>query len=198
MSINKIRPFVGLILAGGYSSRMGKDKALLEINGETLIQRNIKLLKKIGASEVFVSRNDFSEGSLPDIYPHHGPLSGIHSALFQSKLCHHSDPIIVLPVDMPLLSEDLLICLVEAGLTMDNAVHYLEHPLPAFIPNSNLTREYLEVILSDISATKPSRSIKRFLTRIDAVQLTTAENDKLINTNTPEQWANLINNLPSH
>ncbi|MBU2917014.1 molybdenum cofactor guanylyltransferase [Psychrosphaera sp. F3M07] len=195
MSTNKIRPFVGLILAGGYSSRMGEDKALLEIDGETLLQRNIKLLKQIGATDVFVSRNDFSEGSLPDIYPHQGPLSGVHSALFQSQLCHNSAPIIVLPIDMPLLSEDLLICLVEAGLTMDNAVHYIEHPLPAFIPNSNLTREYLEAILSDISATKPSRSIRRFLTRIDAVQLSTGENDKLINTNTPEQWCDLINSL---
>jgi molybdopterin-guanine dinucleotide biosynthesis protein A len=192
-----IRPFIGLILAGGKSSRMGEDKAFLQIDGESLLQRSINLLKRIGASEVLVSRNDFTHGSLPDIYPEHGPLSGIHSALFE-MVSKKSTPILVIPVDMPLLSEDLLICLVEAGLTMDTAVHYLEHPIPAFIPNTNLTRSYLESILSDVSAAKPSRSIQRFLSRIGAVQLSTAENDKLINTNTPEQWHKFINNLQRH
>jgi len=204
MSINgqNTRAFIGLILAGGQSSRMGEDKAFLQIDGKTLLQRNINLLKRIGACEVLVSRNDFSQGCLPDIYPNHGPLSGIHSALFKDysdeQVTKNRPPILVIPVDMPLLSEDLLICLVEAGLTMDTAVHYLEHPIPAFIPNTNLTRGYLESLLSDVSATKPSRSIQRFLSRIGAVQLSTAENDKLINTNTPEQWHKFINNLQRH
>jgi molybdopterin-guanine dinucleotide biosynthesis protein A len=195
MTTQTIRPFIGLILAGGDSSRMGADKALLEINGETLLQRNIALLKRIGAADVFISRNDFTEGSLPDIYPHHGPLSGIHSALFQSNLYHLSTPILVLPIDMPLLSEDLLICLVEAGLTMSSPVHYAEHPLPAFILNSSVVREYLETILSDVTAARPSRSVTRFLERIGAVQLSTTEAEKLVNTNTPEQWGEMVNNF---
>lgn len=193
-STKNIRPFVGLVLAAGYSSRMGQDKAQLKFNGETLLQRNITLLQDVGAADVFVNRNDFTEGSLPDIYPDHGPLSGIHSALFESKESCLSVPILVLPIDMPLLSEELLICLVEAGLTMNSAVYYMDHPLPVFIPNTSMAREYLETILSDVSVAKPSRSVQRFLKCINAIPLSTSENDKLINTNTPEQWHELVNN----
>ena len=40
-----MQKITGLVLAGGRSSRMGTNKALLEINGETLLNRAVRLLE---------------------------------------------------------------------------------------------------------------------------------------------------------
>ena len=47
--------FTGVVLAGGRSSRMGRDKALLEIDGCTLLDRAVALLHEAGAATVIVS-----------------------------------------------------------------------------------------------------------------------------------------------
>ena len=49
-------PCIGVVLAGGKSSRMGEDKALLKLaNGNTLLQQSIHLLQTAGIEEVVVS-----------------------------------------------------------------------------------------------------------------------------------------------
>ena len=58
----------GLVLAGGRSSRMGRDKATLRVEGETLIQRQVRLLVRIGIREVFLSRPAVEAGP-PDAVP---------------------------------------------------------------------------------------------------------------------------------
>jgi molybdopterin-guanine dinucleotide biosynthesis protein A len=47
--------FGAVILAGGKSSRMGRDKAFLETGGESLLARQIALVREVGAREVFIS-----------------------------------------------------------------------------------------------------------------------------------------------
>ena len=47
--------FGAVILAGGKSSRMGRDKAFLEIGGPSLLARQISLVRDIGAAEIFIS-----------------------------------------------------------------------------------------------------------------------------------------------
>lgn len=187
MSHKPSTKFNGLLLAGGRSSRMGQDKALLSIHGETLLQRGQKLLKAAGAEQVFVSRNEFTLGYLPDVYPNKGPLSGIHAALDNSDL-----PLLVIPIDMPLLTKELLEPIVQAGLTMETAIHYVDHQLPLFVPNSRLVKEYLEKNLTDSCKQKRHLSIKRFLLTIGSAQLCTQNPEKLINTNTPEQWCQVL------
>lgn len=102
--------FSAVILAGGQSSRMGRDKAWLEIGGETLLARQIKLVRAAGATEVFISgraERDYSTFGPPvltDNFPHCGPLAGIESAL---RICR--GPLLLgLAVDMPHLTVALL------------------------------------------------------------------------------------------
>src|ERR1035438_9547728 len=47
--------FSAVILAGGKSSRMGRDKAWLEVGRQTLLARQIQLAQAAGATEIFVS-----------------------------------------------------------------------------------------------------------------------------------------------
>jgi molybdopterin-guanine dinucleotide biosynthesis protein A len=102
--------FSAVILAGGQSSRMGRDKAALELAGETLLARQIRLVQAAGAAEVFISgragRDDTKFGCpvLADNFPQAGPLAGIESAL--QKCCNPL--LLVLAVDMPLMSAAVL------------------------------------------------------------------------------------------
>ena len=57
--------FSAVILAGGRSQRMGQDKAWLRLNGKPLIERQIELVRELGAEEVFISgRADTNYDSL--------------------------------------------------------------------------------------------------------------------------------------
>ncbi len=92
-----------VILAGGQSLRMGRDKAALELVGETLLARQIKLVQAAGAAEVFISGRagrDYSRFGCPvlaDNFPQAGPLAGIESALQKCR----NPLLLVLAVDMP-------------------------------------------------------------------------------------------------
>lgn len=98
----------GIILAGGLSSRMGRDKTLLLYNNETLIKRTLRKLQTV-ADEIIIASNNTAKYNIsdiievPDTYPGMGPLGGMHAGL---SVCKHNYAFIV-SCDMPLFSEDL-------------------------------------------------------------------------------------------
>ena len=78
-----------IILAGGKSSRMGTDKALLQIEGKTLIDRAVQLVKPL-CSQIIISSNSENheiEGltRIADEFQNCGPMSGIYSCLKASQ-----------------------------------------------------------------------------------------------------------------
>lgn len=96
-----------VILAGGKSSRMGFDKQLIMLDGESLVKRNISKLKTIFDEIIVVTNNPkYYEGLgvslLRDIYFQKGPLSGIHVALKNAK----SQYVYLLACDMPELDTE--------------------------------------------------------------------------------------------
>ncbi|SHF29187.1 molybdenum cofactor guanylyltransferase [Desulforamulus putei DSM 12395] len=79
-------PFSAVILAGGSSSRMKTNKAMLKINGKTLIQIIIDRLIPHFKEILIISNQPehYSHFGLPiygDIFLNRGPLAGIHSGL---------------------------------------------------------------------------------------------------------------------
>lgn len=95
------------VLAGGRSSRMGADKALLPFRGRTLLERALDLARTVTASPRIVgSREQYSAYGevIEDAYPGQGPLAGIHAALRASG----TDFNLVLAVDTPLLQPEFL------------------------------------------------------------------------------------------
>ncbi|MBV8438838.1 MAG: molybdenum cofactor guanylyltransferase [Silvibacterium sp.] len=95
------------ILAGGQSTRMGRDKALLPFHGRPLIEHALASLRALGFSpRIAGSRPDLAVWApiLGDSYPGSGPLAGIEAALSASD----ADLNLFLPIDMPLLPPDFL------------------------------------------------------------------------------------------
>src|SRR3984885_5429439 len=93
----------GFVLAGGRSTRMGQDKALLQLAGRSLVDVALDKLRVIGvnAPRIAAARSDLSSHApvVPDLHPGCGPLSGIEAAL-EATTCPLN---LFLPVDMPLL-----------------------------------------------------------------------------------------------
>ena len=106
----------GIIVAGGRSSRIGVDKALLKVGGSTMIERIISVLQQV-AGHVLISAGNgkysFTGYShVEDKFADIGPIGGIYSALKAS-----STPInIVVSCDLPFLSVDLLDYLLQNSL----------------------------------------------------------------------------------
>lgn len=92
----------GYVLAGGKSSRMGRNKALLELAGKPLVRHAVEKLRRVCMDVRVLSDNPkLSEYApiLPDLHPGCGPMGGIEAALLHSA----SDWNLFLPVDMPFL-----------------------------------------------------------------------------------------------
>jgi len=95
-----------VLLAGGESRRMGKEKATIVFNGEPLWQRQITLLRHLGANKILVSAR--AERSwrpadtelVLDQPPSRGPISGLTAALARTRTSH----LVALGVDMPFVT----------------------------------------------------------------------------------------------
>ncbi len=83
-------PFVtGLVLAGGSSRRMGQNKPLLVLGGETLIARQLRLLRGVCRSVAVLGPTEWFTGLdvavLPDELPGRGPLGGLYTGLKRTR-----------------------------------------------------------------------------------------------------------------
>ena len=97
----------GFVLAGGKSSRMGQDKAFMQLGQRTLLEHALELARAatgnawiVGSAEKFASFGPVVE----DIYPGRGPLAGIQAALAGTR----SELNLIMAVDMPFLQLDFL------------------------------------------------------------------------------------------
>ena len=100
------------VLAGGRSSRMGQDKALLPFDNGNLLLHALAITSElagktyiVGPKERYAQFGDVVE----DIYPGCGPLGGIHAALSATG----TDLNLILSVDMPWMTSQFLRWLVE-------------------------------------------------------------------------------------
>jgi molybdenum cofactor guanylyltransferase len=110
----------GFVLAGGKSSRMGTDKAFLEFDGKTLLERALAVVAAACGRVTIVGDPDrFSKYGpvVADVFPGCGPLGGIHAALVSST----AELNLMVAVDMPFVSGELLTFLFAAA-EKNNAV----------------------------------------------------------------------------
>jgi len=170
---------IGLVLAGGQSSRMGRDKAELILDNERLVDKALSLLKSVGCGEILVS----GAGGLADRYPKGGPLSGIDAAV---STLPDTAKILVIPVDMPNLTAPLLQALVQQAQTK-NGGHFCLQPLPCYLIVSPKLRKYLLNVLTQPNS---DRSLFSMFQELGVPEISQPENSKTLfdNCNTPEQF----------
>jgi len=109
------------ILAGGKSTRMGTDKAFVDYEGRTLVERALDLARSV-TSEVCIvgSREKFAPFApvVEDIFQECGPLGGIHAALRASA----AELNLMLAVDTPFVSRAFLQYLINQARGAPEAV----------------------------------------------------------------------------
>ncbi len=102
----------GVIIAGGKSLRMGYDKKQIEYSGKTFLDKAIELLSNI-TDEVIVSSNEelpIDIHIIKDEIEEAGPMGGIYTVLKNIQ----NDLALVIPADLPLLTEEVLQHLIKA------------------------------------------------------------------------------------
>lgn len=117
-----MRKISGIILAGGKSSRIGEDKAFLTYEGKSFIERAVENLRPY-CSEIIIS-SDNPQISIPDTHrlsdeiADIGPLGGLYTCLKRSSY----DEAIVIPIDTPFLTPELIDCILEHSRGYDVTV----------------------------------------------------------------------------
>lgn len=178
-------PWTGVVLAGGRSSRMGRDKALLEWQGRPLIEHMQQLLRQAGATRVVVSGHYPQYDAIADRMPGRGPLGGLHSvaeALTDGEL-------LVLPVDMPQLHEHLLHRLLSAPSCA--CVILAHYRLPMRLRLDQRCRTLLTHLLADPTGPHSLQALQYAL-QCQSLAASTDDASTLANCNTPAQWQALF------
>lgn len=163
----------GVVLAGGLSSRMGQDKAVLPFHGRPLIDHMIDLLHASGCKDVFVGGQRAGYQCIPDRAPNQGPAVAMRDVLRELGAYQG---VLFVPVDMPLLTPDFL----RQLLTHEKGAFFEGWPLPSYIASSPVRS----------SAT----SVQAFLAEMGILPVRCpADAEKfLVNLNTPDEWKRVV------
>lgn len=102
-----------IILAGGASRRMGRDKSDLMIDGKTFLEMQIEKGEKLGISDIILSGyhgdKKYKYPVVTDRIPGKGPLGGLEACLRRAENPH----CLVLGVDVPLVPVQELSALIS-------------------------------------------------------------------------------------
>ena len=122
----RYHPHVGtdvsaFILTGGKSTRMGTDKAFVQLDGRTLLARILDVTRSVTPSvQIVGDRSKFVAFApvVEDIFPNCGPLAGIHAALRATQ----TDLNLILAVDVPFVSLAFLQYLITRAQNSPEAI----------------------------------------------------------------------------
>jgi molybdopterin-guanine dinucleotide biosynthesis protein A len=186
-------PLNGLVLAGGKSTRMGEDKALLQWHGKEQMYYLADLLKQF-CNEVFISCRVDQASSIDkkyeviaDEFENAGPLAAIISAFHQTKNCAW----LVIACDLPLLDEKTIDFLVQqrdetmVATTFKSPYDNLPEPLITIWEPKALP--LLETALSE-KRYSPQRVLMNSKTKM----IEAPDANALLNVNTPEDKEKII------
>jgi molybdenum cofactor guanylyltransferase len=139
------------LLAGGHSTRMGRDKALLPFAGRPLVAHALALLAEAGLPATIVGNRPDLQSFAPvldDIESGQGPLAGICAALASTSARY----IVFLSVDQPLLPASLLTYLLRHAFTTASAVTVASVNGAAQTFPAVLDRSLLPALQQDLAA----------------------------------------------
>lgn len=182
-----------VILTGGQSRRMGKNKAELKMDGCTFLDKLVNELDCFDELMVSVDEEvkhpEIKYPMVEDLYHDCGPMSGVYSALKKSV----SDALIVVPCDVPLfsrsLAKDMIACLdSKTDAVIAKTEDGREHPLCGIYTKNCLNK--LEECLKS-----GNYRMRGALSKLHVKTYMTEERSwRIQNVNTPEEYEKLIRN----
>ena len=171
--------WTGVVLAGGRSARMGRDKAMLNWHGAPLIAHMYGLLEQAGAVKVVVSGRYPAYAGIEDLRPGLGPLGGLLSVAASLP----DSELVVVPVDMPRLTPAYLHPLLAAS---SRCVTFDGYVLPMRL---RLDGESRAALCRLGTAPQMQRSLRALQHTLAVTRLPVpADTVGFDNCNTPEQW----------
>lgn len=174
MAVNS--KILGVVLAGGRSSRMGVNKVFMNYKGVSLVDRARAMLEKMPEiSKTVVSGTPEHIEAVADRRPYDGPAQAMLGIIEQLP---DYDGYMFVPVDMPLLTAIDIRHLIQT----ETSGSFEGWPLPAFIKRP----QYLEPL-------QEIRSVRDLLDAVGSSNVTPTRDMQahLFNVNTPEDWQKL-------
>ncbi len=173
---------LGVILAGGLSSRMGTDKANLIINHKSMLENATDLLRSSKVNTICVSGREYGSHWVLDVFPNLGPLGGLYAVIKSGKYKQYKY-ILVIPVDMPLLASSVILKLINQ-VQISQAICYYQYPLPILLENNKFLAKQLEILIDNGSVnTTQVRSFKALTSRLTTSYINSEQIDPLYFSN---------------
>lgn len=174
---------------------MGRDKAGLVVNGETLLNRQLRLLREAGATELLVitATDSKTPEALPedvkvvsDRAPGLGPLGGIEAALDAAG----APLVLIVAVDLPAMAPDWLRRIIERSMESRGVVPSFANryePLAAIYPKAAISAARASLASGDLVL---QRFVQAAATAgfVEVWELSEADSLVLVNWNRPEDW----------
>jgi molybdopterin-guanine dinucleotide biosynthesis protein A len=176
----------GFVLVGGRSSRMGRDKALLPLDGATLIEHIASRVREAAGNATLVGSPDRYQGLgypvIPDRMQDCGPLGGVCTALSASR----ADWNLIVACDMPAVTAGFFEELFRAAEASG---------ADCLIPETAAGLEPLCAVYhrrcgdaADRALTRNIRKMHDFVSSLHARKWPVPDPSRLLNANTPEEW----------
>ena len=163
------------ILAGGLSTRMGRDKARLRLNRRTMLGVIRARAKHLGLRVRVIRR---------DLKPRCGPLGGIYTALKTTRF----EAVLFLACDMPFVSPALLQRVLGTFRPGQSALFVRKGKrvgFPFLLPHSALP-----VVVNQLTRAEFSLQNVATILKAKTIQMPRAMSGELFNINTPAEWEN--------
>ena len=174
------------IMAGGRSTRMGRDKALVELGGRTLLQRALDTWQNYGGAVQLsvgaAERGALAPAGIPavaDRYRDCGPLGGLHAGLLECR----TELLLLTAVDCPFVTAELADGLLAAIGRADACVYTAAERLQ---PLFGLYRRTCLAPAAELLAAGEYK-MGLLLCRVETIRLPAADPAPFRNLNTPEE-----------
>jgi len=186
----------GVILAGGESRRMGRDKAFLDLGGCPMIAIVADRLRQV-ADEIIISADNverfapYGDRCVPDLYHGVGTLGGIHAGLLAAS----HDLAVIVGCDMPLLNPDVLARFVNWAAEADLVVLRQEQgvePLHAVYRKSCLPAIEKTIQTGQRCAYAFYNDIRVRYVHPGEIADLDPELQSFCNVNTPSEWSEVV------
>tara|TARA_Y100000385_G_scaffold93763_1_gene96867 strand:+ start:776 stop:1357 length:582 start_codon:yes stop_codon:yes gene_type:complete len=173
----------GIILAGGKSSRMGSDKALLLYNNKTFLEHVVCAIKPLVDDILIISNNKEHQvddcSTIPDLILNSGPIAGVYTGLKHTKTENN----LVLSCDIPLVQTSILELIIKNNEPDKDVVQIIDdlNSMPLIALYKKRIAPYL---LSELN--KGERRLVKSINKLNKknISVTKDQHNCLININT--------------